>query len=209
MQSSVLWNREIILQQIHTRVAAACLAAFVALPMVAPLACAVPEGAGLSKADSTRMNQFEAARVRGLGEALLGTESRDRALVSALFAPGIEPIDTLPDGNYRCRTIKLGGILPLTAYTDFSCRISDGGTVIEKTSGSQRFTGTLTPSGDALFFQGALHYNDDPAGRYGADPEMDQVGCLYKVKDQAIYRLEKPYPLFESTHDVIELIPAN
>lgn len=193
----------------NIRLGAASLAALLALPMVAPLACAVPETAELTKPDSNRMSQFEPSRVRGLGEALLSTDADARAILSALFAPGTEPIDTIPDGNYRCRTIKLGGILPLTAYGYFACRISADGTTIEKTSGSQRFTGSLAPSGDALFYQGALHYNDDPAGSYGANPDMDQVGCLYKVKDQAVYRLEKPYPLYESTHDVIELIPAN
>lgn len=197
------------MQPIGTRLVAACLASLIALPVVSPLACAVPEGAQLSKEDSARMSQFDAARARGLGEALLGTEGDERALVSALFAPGVEPIDTIADGNYRCRTIKLGGILPLVTYNYFACRISDNGKMIEKTSGSQRFTGTLTSSGDALFYQGTLHYNDDPVGTYGANPKMNQVGCLYKVKDQAVYRLENPYPLFESTHDVIELIPAN
>ncbi len=191
------------------RFGAACLASLMALPMIAPLACAVPEGAELSEADNTRMGAFETSRIRGLGEALLGTEANERAIVSALFATGTDPIKTIPDGNYRCRTIKMGGILPLVTYNYFACTISQDGTRIEKTSGSQRFTGTLTPSGDALFYQGALHYNNDPAMDYGDDPEMDQVGCLYKVRDEAVYRLEKPYPLFESTHDVIELIPAN
>lgn len=197
------------MRSFSVRLGATALAVFLTLPIVAPLACAVPETAELSKPDSTRMSQFEQSRVRALGEALLSTEGGDRTILSALFAPGTEPIDSVPDGNYRCRTIKLGGLLPLTPYGYFACRISEGGTTIEKTSGSQRFTGSVTPSGDALFYQGALHYNDDPAGSYGADPDMDQVGCLYKVKDQAVYRLEKPYPLYESTHDVIELIPAN
>lgn len=197
------------MQPVYTRLVAACLASLIALPVISPLACAVPDGVELGTEDSARMSQFDTARSRGLGEALLGTESNERALVAALFAPGTEPIDTIADGDYRCRTIKLGGILPLVTYNYFACRISQNGTVIEKTSGSQRFTGTLTPSGDALFYQGALHYNDDPAGNYGADPERNQVGCLYKVKNQAVYRLENPYPLFESTHDVIELIPAN
>jgi len=197
------------LKPVYTRLVTACFASLIALPVVSPLACAVPDSAELSKEDSARMSQFDMARSRGLGEALLGTESDERAIVSALFAPGTEPISTIADGNYRCRTNKLGGILPLVTYSYFACRISQDGTVIEKTSGSQRFTGTLTPSGDALFYQGALHYNDDPAGTYGLDPDMNQVGCLYKVKDRAVYRLENPYPLFESTHDVIELIPAN
>ncbi len=191
------------------RLTLASLAAFLALPMVAPLACRVPKGIELSEADRTRMSQFEPSRIRALGEAMLGQEARERAIVSALFAPGTEPIDTIPDGDYRCRTIKMGGLLPLTTYNFFACRISEDGTKIEKTSGSQRFTGTLTPSFGALFYQGALHYNDDPALAYGENDDMNQVGCLYKVKDAGSYRLENPFPLYESTHDVIELVPAD
>lgn len=197
------------MRKISARLGAMSLAAIMALPVVSPLACAVPDGAALSEADTTRMSQFEASRTRGLAEALLGADERERAIVATLFAPGTEPIDTIPDGNYRCRTIKLGGILPLVTYNYFACRIGENGTRIEKTSGSQRFTGSFTPSGDASFYQGALHYNNDPALAYGDDPEMDQVGCLHKVSGQTVYRLEMPYPLFESTHDVIELIPAN
>lgn len=197
------------MRKFSARLTAASFAAMLALPIVSPLACAVPDNAGLSEADSTRMGQFDTARSRGLGEALLSTDADERAIVAALFAPGTEPIEALPDGNYRCRTIKLGGILPLVTYNYFACRISEDGTRIEKTSGSQRFTGTFSPSGDALFYRGALHYNNDPAMAYGDNAEMDQVGCLYKVSGQEVYRLEKPYPLFESTHDVIELIPAN
>lgn len=197
------------MRKIVNRLGAAGLTTLLVLPIVAPLACSVPEGVELSEADATRMSQFGEARVRALGESLLSTEADDRALVSALFAPGTEPIETIPDGNYRCRTIKLGGMLPLTAYNYFACRISDGGTFIEKTSGSQRFTGTFDAADGGLFYHGVLHYNNDPVGTYGADPGMDQVGCLYKLAGQDVYRLEKPYPLYESLHDVIELVPAN
>lgn len=72
-------------------------------------------------------------------------------------------------------------------------------------SGSQRFTGTLTPGDGGLFYQGAIHYNNDPARTYGDDPEFDQVGCLVKLAGQELYRLELPYPIHESTFDVIEL----
>ncbi len=190
------------------RLGALSMAAFLALPIVAPLACRVPKTAEITQPDRERMSQFDASRVRALGEALLSTDSGDRAILSALFTPAVEPIDTMPDGAYRCRTIKLGGLLPLTPYGYFACAVSEGGTRIEKTSGSQRFTGTLTPTPGALFYQGALHYNDDPPLAYGDDAEMNQVGCVYKIEHLGIYRLELPFPLYESSHDVIELISA-
>lgn len=191
------------------RLAAAALAAFVALPMVAPLACRVPADSALDVADTDRMGQFEASRVRGLGEAMMSTDASQRAVVADLFSKGIQVIDTIADGAYDCRTIKMGGISPLVVYDYFDCQISNGGTTIEKTSGSQRFTGTLTPTFQGLFYQGTQHYNNDPVPAYTDGSDMNQVGCLYQVRDEAVYRLELPFPKFESTHDVIELVPSS
>lgn len=191
------------------RLLSATSAFLLGLPILAPLACSVPEGVELNETDAGRMAQFDQSRTRGLGEALLGQNLAERQIVSALFAPDIARIETIPDGDYRCRTIKLGGLMPLISYTYFACTISEDGARIEKTSGSQRFSGSLTPSDEGLFYQGALHYNDDPLLAYDDNPEHNQVGCLYRVGEAARYRLEMPYPFFESTHDVIELVPAD
>lgn len=185
------------------RLAAILLAA----ATVSPLACEIPDGVDLAAADRDRMAGFEASRVEGLGAALLSDSQSERHALSALFATAGAPLDTIPDGKYRCRTMKLGGILPLTAYDFFGCRITEDGTRIEKTSGSQRFSGDLVPTAQAMFYRGALSYNDDPALAYGEDPERNQVGCLYQAGNGS-YRLELPSPLFESVHDVIELIPV-
>ncbi|SMQ86007.1 protein of unknown function [Devosia lucknowensis] len=174
------------------------------------MACDVPAGVEVSEADSDRMFDFFRSRSMGLAEALLSTDADARATVSGLFSGGDRYIDAIPDGKYRCRTIKLGGILPLTAYDYFACTISDGGSRIDKTSGSQRFSGTLTSAAQAVFYQGALHYGDEQPIAYGDDPERNQVGCIYRVGDDTTrrYRLELPAPMFESTHDVIELVPV-
>jgi hypothetical protein len=189
--------------------AAGLLTALLAMPIVAPLACEVPAEAAIDQLDGDRMTGFEVARVRALGEAMLSESAGDRAIVAALYASGESPIDTIPDGDYQCRTIKLGGLLPLTVYGYFDCAISGGGTVIEKLTGSQRFKGDLAPADGGLFYWGALHYGDEAPFAYGADPERNQVGCLYRIEGKPVrYRLEMPFPLFESTHDVIELIPS-
>ena len=62
-----------------------------------------------------------------------------------------------------------------------------------------------------MFYRGALHYGDEQPMAYDADPERNQVGCIYRVSGTGpeIYRLELPLPRFESTHDVIELVPAD
>ncbi|MEQ8598947.1 MAG: DUF4893 domain-containing protein [Devosia sp.] len=198
------------MRNIHARRFAALLLAAALMPIASTLACQVPDAAPITPFDGDRMTGFEAARSRGLAEALLSDSAADRELVSTLFAPGETPISQMPDGNYRCRTIKLGGLLPLTTYTYFACTVSNAGTRIEKLTGSQRFSGDLLPSnGGGLFYWGALHYGDETPMDYDADPERSQVGCLYKVAGKPErYRLELPFPRFESTHDVIELVPA-
>ena len=192
------------------RSSAIALAMLVALPANAPLACAVPDPTAISPFDADRMNGLENARTRGLAEALLSESAADRELVSHLFAPGIAPQAPLPDGDYRCRTIKLGGLLPLTAYSFFDCTISGSGTKIEKLTGSQRFSGELLASqAGGHFYRGALHYGDENPLPYREDGDRSQVGCLYRIEGKPVrYRLELPFPRFESTHDVIELVPA-
>ena len=197
------------MRKTHARRSLVLLLAILLMP-ASTLACQVPDTAPISPFDADRMTGFDVARTRGLAEALLSDNATDRALVSALFAPGETPISQVPDGAYRCRTLKLGGLLPLTAYSFFACSISDDGTRIEKLTGSQRFSGKLLPSdGGGLFYWGALHYGDETPMDYDADAERNQVGCLYKVEGKpARYRLELPFPRFESTHDVIELVPT-
>lgn len=193
------------------RVSHLLLAALVALHPVAAIACDIPAGVKVSEQDVARMSGFLRSRAQGLGEALVAESPSDRSLVSGLFSLPDSGFEGIPDGDYRCRTIKLGGILPLTAYGFFACRVSGDGTRIDKLSGSQRFSGSLHASGEAVFYRGALHYGDEKPITYGADHERNQVGCLYPVPndDAPHYRLELPSPLFESTHDVIELIPVN
>ena len=193
------------------RLPSIAMALILALEPVAALACDVPADVTVSETDSNRMFDFLRARSQGLAEALLSPSAADRALVADLFSTGDRFIDAIPDGDYRCRTIKLGGILPLTAYGYFDCTVSEGGSRIDKTSGSQRFSGSLASAGQAVFYWGALHYGDEQPIAYGADPERNQVGCIYRISGDGprIYRLELPLPLLESTHDVIELVPVD
>ena len=189
---------------------AALLGGLVGLgPLAAPFACEAPADAEISEPDRQRLAGLETSRQRGLGAALLAGSPADRQALSALFAAGQAPADPLPDGDYRCRVLKLGGLLPLTVYGYFDCTVSAG--AIEKLTGSQRFSGTLTPASDGGFlYAGALHYGDEAPIAYGADAERDQVGCLYRVGgDGERYRLELPSPHFESVHDIVELVPES
>ncbi|UYN98751.1 MAG: DUF4893 domain-containing protein [Devosia sp.] len=192
-------------------IVAMALAGLLASQPVSAIACQPPETAEISAPDSARMSDFLVSRSRGLSAALLSPAEIDRRAVSTLFSNGDGAIEAIPDGAYRCRTIKMGGILPLTVYGFFACSVSEGGTRIDKTTGSQRFSGTLYPLEGAVFYRGALHYGNEGPMAYNADAERNQVGCIYRAPGDEItsYRLELPAPLFESVHDVIELVPAD
>jgi len=173
------------------------------------LACTLPEGAALEARDRARLEALAESRLRGLAAALLSPSEVERAAIAGLY----EPATTVPDaeaiaGTYRCRTVKLGGLLPATVYDFFACRIAAGadGITISKTSGSQRFSGSLEPAADGLVYRGALHYGDEAPIGYGEDAERDQVGCLVALPDGRL-RLDLPSPQFESVHDAIELVP--
>ncbi len=188
------------------RLLAFVCAGLAASPVLSSLACEAPPEVSLTHFDAKRMAKFDTSRDRGLAEAGQAQSSDDRAILAEIFV-GEEKLTQLPDGRYRCRTIKLGGLLPLVIYNYFDCAVRDNGTTIEKLTGSQRFIGSLTPSGDALFYAGALHYGDEQPMAYGADADRDQVGCIVRISgEDEKYRLEMPAPRRESTHDVIELV---
>ncbi len=165
----------------------------------------------LSKADVSRLQNLEVSRERGLTAAQVYDLSEEGNLIAALFAEGLEPPDpTSLAGDYRCRTIKLGGISPRTVYDWFQCRITAAGPgfSVEKLTGSQNFSGDLITVEGGYILRGAGHYGDEAPRAYGVNPERDEVGCLMQVwGDPRHLVLELPEPKLESFHDVIELEP--
>ena len=151
---------------------------------------------------------LRAARAAGHGEAL----SREGALLDpdAAITGG-----AIPNGDYRCRVIKLGaksvGLLDYVAYPAFACRIGPqaGRQALTKLSGSQRYVGVILP-GDALrqLFLGTLVLGDEPSAlQYGRDRERDVAGFIERI-GPARWRMLMPRPHFESQMDVLELVPA-
>jgi hypothetical protein len=163
----------------------------------------------LTKADRDRLARYDAvskaailsARDHGAAADL---RQANRALAGA-------PRTILGDdllGLYRCRTIKMGGILPLTVYGWFSCKIDldDLGYRLVKTSGSQRFTGHFIDESERrLIYYGATHTISEQPVSYGWDKDRNQVGYFFKTGPRN-YRLELPLPRYESKFDVIELV---
>lgn len=181
-----------------------------ALPVLAAPCAAPPADFAVTAADMTRIGGLDQSRARGLASALTWENAEERGIVAALFSPGFAPPEGLP-GAYQCRTIKLGGLLPLTVYGWFKCTIAaeDGGYAIRKTTGSQNFSGRLIASGSGYLYRGASNYGDEAPRLYGDKADENQVGCLTAIAGAPHHLLlELPSPLLESVHDVIELRPA-
>jgi len=121
----------------------------------------------------------------------------------------------LPQGEYRCRTFKLGAkgtaMRDFTAYPWFDCRVADEGEVRSphKVTGSQRPTGLIFPHDPARqVFLGTLVLGDETSPlRYGVDADRDMIGYVERIGAKR-WRVVFPRPRFESLLDVVELVPA-
>ncbi len=163
--------------------------------------------------DAGRLAKLDEARAKGLAEAQAG---RDIGLIRRVLDARPRPAsaDSLR-GSWRCRTIKLGGMTPDIVYSWFGCRIGDraGRLFFEKISGSQRVSGYLYPhEAGGFVLLGALSAKGEPAHVYsGSGPSAgaaatpdDAVGLLVATGSDSA-RIEFPYPVQESTFDVVEL----
>jgi hypothetical protein len=182
-------------------------------------AATVPAAAGwrdvATDFDRERVRKWRTAWVRALADARRGGHSAEIAAEGVLLEPdaalrGATP----PPGDYRCRVLKVGGqgegSLRYVAYPQFDCRISAGAGAMDfvKLTGSQRPIGRLFPDGPRrLIFLGTLQLGDEQGVlRYGHDRQRDMIGLLERIGERR-WRLAFPYPAFESTLDVIELLP--
>jgi hypothetical protein len=118
-------------------------------------------------------------------------------------------------GAYRCRLVKLGARLPgrpdIAATRDFPCAMTNDGGIIGFTvrGAFQASSGRLYPDGERMVFLGALTLRGDMSPfAYGADPDRNQVGVLERI-GPARWRLALPWPRFESTIDVVDIVPAS
>nr|WP_294847772.1 DUF4893 domain-containing protein [uncultured Sphingomonas sp.] len=200
------------------------LAAVVALNACAPVhdgshgaASATNWRSAITNQDLERTSQWRTAfttalakaRAAGYGAAI----DREGALLLPDAAIGPTPI---PNGRYKCRTIKLGakseGMLDFIAYPAFDCRIQQENDLqgFAKLTGSQRQVGLIFPdSALRQMFLGTLVLGDEErAMQYGRDEDRDVAGWVERVGDNR-WRIIMPHPRFESTLDVLELVPAS
>jgi hypothetical protein len=214
-----------------TALAAALLlaapAAFAAQPEPG---CATPDAAACARGerertwrqvatedDRRRIREWRSAFVEALGEARGSGHGNEIAGEGELLEPDSAiPGATLPQGEFRCRTIKLGsqgqGGLDFVAYPWFRCRVApgaDGFVHFTKLDGSQRPVGRLYAEHDRRqIFLGTLELGDErKALRYGRDRLRNMAGIVERIGERR-WRILLPYPHFESTLDVIELVYA-
>jgi hypothetical protein len=169
-----------------------------------------------TEADRTRLREWRTAFTRALSQARTGGHAADVEREGQLLEPDAALGGPIPNGEYRCRVVKVGakseGLLNYIAYPPFRCRISQQGNVqhFDKLSGSQRHHGTIYPA-DRLrgVFLGTMVLGDETrAYQYGRDPERDLAGWVERIGDNR-WRLILPYPHYESTLDVVELVPES
>jgi len=147
-------------------------------------------------------------RVRATPEGAAGL-----AADPALFDPDrIIQGAALKPGSYRCRVHRLGGIgphaRPLLRGAWTGCRVDERGIVRRfVTDGDQRASGNLFDSTDSrTVFLGTLALGDeDRPMRYGRDARRDMAGLVERIAP-ARWRLVLPYPGFQSTLDVMEIV---
>ena len=167
--------------------------------------------------DRDRLDRLGAAWDRALDQARLSEGSGDLRSVGDLIDPDAA-LDTPapPPGRYRCRTVKLGHQGPsglgFVVYGWFECEIerTAQGLRLVKTTGSQRPSGLLFPEDrEGMVFLGSLAGGDEPrATSYGTNDERDFAARLERIGRER-WRLVIPWPEYESTLDLIELVPAS
>lgn len=168
-----------------------------------------------TNSDRQRLREWRTAWTRALAAARAAGHAAEITREGALLEPDAALLGgPIPNGRYRCRTIKLGarsaGLRDFTAYPAFACRIRQEKDLqgFAKLGGSQRPVGVIFP-GNTLrqTFLGTLVLGDEQrAMQYGSDPERDVAGHVERVGPRR-WRLVLPLPRFESLVDVIELVP--
>lgn len=166
-----------------------------------------------TESDRDRLREWRTAFTRALDRARAAGHGDDIAREGKLLEPDAALGGPIRNGSYHCRVIKVGakseGMLDYIAYPRFRCRVEPGEPQrFTKLTGSQRHVGLIYPA-DQLrqIFLGTLVLGDETrAYQYGVDRERDVAGWVEKIEPNR-WRIILPYPHYESTLDVVELVP--
>ena len=168
--------------------------------------------------DRERLREWRTAWMEAIRKVDASGQRMALAREGALLQPdvAVEWRDP-PPGDYSCRVIKMGakqpGLLDYIAYPAFNCRIrqEEGMMSFAKLTGSQRPIGHLLPFNgqQRMVFLGTLQLGDERRSlEYGHDRERDMAGIVERIGERR-WRLVLPYPAFESTIDILELVPRS
>jgi len=182
--------------------------------------CALLFAAGASAQDirpqeQARLDRFEHWAGVALLEAFGSGAAQDvAALTGALSGVPLVAFDPSLQGEWRCRTIKLGGQPALTVYSPFRCRMTldTTGVTFEKLTGSQRTLGRIEMRDGRAVYLGVGYVADEAPQAYGdlaSDFEGDgriapDVAVFERISDTRA-RLMFPAPVVESDFDILEL----
>jgi hypothetical protein len=163
--------------------------------------------------DRKRLHDWRAAWQAALAKARAGKAGAQIDAEGPLLQPDAAlESPQAPDGDYRCRVVKVGARAPggpdFVTYPGFHCRIADGR--LWQRDGTQRPNGRLYQyDGARLLFLGTIALSDEEGTlHYGRDNDRNMVGALERIGPRR-WRLVLPYPHWESLLDVIELVPAD
>lgn len=165
--------------------------------------------------DIERLAQLPQIRAAAIADAQNTNSGRGNvdALARVMDAQGRSIPERALMGNWRCRQMKLGRMTSYMVYDGwFACNIRpyNGGLLLQKMGGSQRFVGFLFPENGAWVYLGASSARGEPWHNYsGTSPALgaqvtsdDQIGLLTGIGDNHL-RLEMP-AIQESLLDVVE-----
>ncbi|MGH6781616.1 MAG: DUF4893 domain-containing protein [Sphingomonadaceae bacterium] len=165
--------------------------------------------------DRERIRTWRDAWTKAIAQISAAGESARLAPLGALAKPDAALTDpALPPGAYACRVYKLGARQPggpvFKASPAFTCRVEQEGDMLSltKLGGAQKPVGFLFPGDESrMIFLGTMMLGDEQrALDYGRDPERDMAGALERIAPQR-WRLVLPFPRWESTLEVVELVP--
>jgi len=163
----------------------------------------------IAPADRVRLDNYDAVRVEALKIARASADQTQKMELEQAIAPESQTWESMDmTGEWRCRTIKTGGLAELIVYGWFRCRVTDDGSgwMLEKLSGSQRTKGRFYDESDKrLTYLGSFAVNEDAFPPYGSGPDTDQVGYAFRMGDDH-WRIELPSPRYESKLDILEFM---
>lgn len=167
--------------------------------------------------DRSRLRDWRAAFVNAVEAARKSGHSAEIGREGPLLEPDAAlPGPAIPDGMYRCRTIKVGakssGLLDYVAYGSFTCRVRASGQLqsFTKLGGSQRLVGVIFPN-DSMrqVLLGTLVLGDEDRALSYSEDEMRDVAAFVERIGPNRWRLVMAGPHFESRLDVMELVPLS